>query len=99
MNMSKRSEFFDRLKSYVTQDFQGPLLTKCQRWAAATLAIAIALAFVTFGGHFLGTKQFLAACQASFCMFWMALGVGIIVSVFGIFIWLSQWEVDPAKGP
>lgn len=99
MNMSKRSEFFDRLKAYVTQDFQGPLLTKCKRWGAATLAMAIAIAFVVFGASFLGTKQFLNACQASFCMFWMALGVGIIISIFGIFFWLSKWEVDPAHEP
>jgi TM2 domain-containing membrane protein YozV len=99
MNMSQRSEFFNRLKSYVTQDFQGPLLTKCQRWGAATLAMAVALAFVVFGAHFMATKQFFAACQASFCMFWMSLGCGIIVSVFGIMVWLSKWEVDPAGNP
>ncbi len=100
MNMLNRTDtFFNRLKAYVTQDFQGPLLAKTKRWGAASLAMATALAFVIFGGYLLGTKDFLMACQASFCTFWMVLGVMIIVSVFGLYVWLNNWEVDPAKEP
>jgi sterol desaturase/sphingolipid hydroxylase (fatty acid hydroxylase superfamily) len=93
------SLFFNRLRAYITQDFDGPLLTKCKRWFLASLCVAFAVSFIIFGAFLSAGSGFWLASRMSFSLFWLSFGVGVIVSVFGIYWWLTKWEADPAQDP
>lgn len=86
------SQVLARLRSRLLGAVDEPLLNKVQRWAAASIAIAFAVACAVFGAVYSWTPSMVLAARESFAFFWMALGVAIFVSTFGIAKWLGERE-------
>jgi hypothetical protein len=74
------------------QAFTDPVLIKCQRWVAAACVLAFAVASIAFGAYYGTTSDTDWAIRASFCFFWMTLGVVVIIGVFAIYAYLARCE-------
>lgn len=82
--------FLSRLRSRITQEIDEPLLNKVKRWAAASIAVAFAVACIVFGAVYSYSPSMVLAAREAFAFFWLALGVCLFVSTFGIARWLGE---------